>query len=59
MHDFWQFPTYLWARSQCRLFLAAFSLKYLTRGLKDCSEQRVLVFLGDGEVDEQKAWAHG
>src|SRR5690606_4209273 len=31
-------------------------LKYLTnRGLKDCSEQRVWCFMGDGEVDEPES----
>ena len=37
------------------IYLARF-LKYLTsRGLKDCSDQRVWCFMGDGEVDEPES----
>ncbi|WP_416306101.1 pyruvate dehydrogenase (acetyl-transferring), homodimeric type [Neptunicella sp. SCSIO 80796] len=56
MPDFWQFPTVSMGLGPMQAIYLARYLKYLTnRGLKDCSEQRVWCFLGDGEVDEPES----
>jgi pyruvate dehydrogenase E1 component len=56
MPDFWQFPTVSMGLGPIQAIYLARFLKYLTnRGLKDCSNQRVWCFLGDGEVDEPES----
>ncbi|MCU7555554.1 pyruvate dehydrogenase (acetyl-transferring), homodimeric type [Alteromonas sp. ASW11-19] len=53
MPDFWQFPTVSMGLGPMQAIYLARFLKYLTdRGIKDCSEQRVWCYLGDGECDE-------
>ncbi|QFI55724.1 pyruvate dehydrogenase (acetyl-transferring), homodimeric type [Aeromonas simiae] len=56
MPEFWQFPTVSMGLGPIAAIYQARFLKYLTdRGLKDCSEQKVYAFLGDGEMDEPEA----
>ena len=56
MPDFWQFPTVSMGLGPMQAIYLARYLKYLTnRGLKDCSDQRVWCFMGDGEVDEPES----
>lgn len=56
MPDFWQFPTVSMGLGPIQAIYLARFLKYLTdRGLKDCSDQRVWCFMGDGEVDEPES----
>ncbi|MBY6063859.1 pyruvate dehydrogenase (acetyl-transferring), homodimeric type [Pseudidiomarina sediminum] len=56
MPDFWQFPTVSMGLGPMQAIYQARYLKYLTdRGIKDCSNQRVYAFLGDGEVDEPES----
>lgn len=56
MSDFWQFPTVSMGLGPMQAIYTARFLKYLTdRGIKDCSNQRVYCFLGDGEVDEPES----
>lgn len=56
MPDFWQFPTVSMGLGPINAIYQARFLKYLTdRGLKDCSEQRVYAYLGDGEMDEPES----
>jgi pyruvate dehydrogenase E1 component len=56
MPDFWQFPTVSMGLGPMQAIYQARYLKYLTdRGIKDCSNQRVYCFLGDGEVDEPES----
>ena len=56
MPDFWQFPTVSMGLGPMQAIYLARFLKYLTnRGLKDCSNQRVWCFMGDGEVDEPES----
>jgi len=56
MPDFWQFPTVSMGLGPIAAIYQARFLKYLTdRGIKDCSEQRVYCFMGDGECDEPEA----
>lgn len=53
MPDFWQFPTVSMGLGPINAIYQAQVNKYLTnRGIKDCSDQRVWAFLGDGEMDE-------
>jgi pyruvate dehydrogenase E1 component len=54
--NFWQFPTVSMGIGPMNaVYQAAFN-KYLTnRGVKDCSDQRVWAFLGDGEMDEPES----
>lgn len=53
MPDFWQFPTVSMGLGPINAIYQAQVNKYLTnRGIKDCSDQRVWAFLGDGELDE-------
>lgn len=54
--EFWQFPTVSMGLGPISSIYQARFLKYLTnRGLKDCSEQTVYAFLGDGEMDEPES----
>lgn len=56
MPDYWQFPTVSMGLGPMQAIYTARFLKYLTdRGIKDCSNQRVYCFLGDGEVDEPES----
>lgn len=56
MPDFWQFPTVSMGLGPIQAIYTARFLKYLTnRGIKDCSNQRVYCFLGDGEIDEPES----
>ncbi|RTE86299.1 MULTISPECIES: pyruvate dehydrogenase (acetyl-transferring), homodimeric type [Gammaproteobacteria] len=56
MSDYWQFPTVSMGLGPMQAIYTARFLKYLTdRGIKDCSNQRVYCFLGDGEVDEPES----
>ncbi|MFC3120935.1 pyruvate dehydrogenase (acetyl-transferring), homodimeric type [Agaribacter flavus] len=56
MPEFWQFPTVSMGLGPMQAIYLARFLKYLTnRGLKDCSDQRVWCFMGDGEVDEPES----
>ncbi|MBT1035648.1 pyruvate dehydrogenase (acetyl-transferring), homodimeric type [Canibacter sp. lx-45] len=53
MPDFWQFPTVSMGLGPINAIYQAQFNKYLTnRGIKDCSDQHVWAFLGDGELDE-------
>ncbi|XBC37837.1 MAG: pyruvate dehydrogenase (acetyl-transferring), homodimeric type [Buchnera aphidicola (Meitanaphis microgallis)] len=56
MPDFWQFPTVSMGLGPlCAIYQAKF-LKYLqNRNLKNTSNQKVYVFLGDGEMDEPES----
>ncbi|MSS45659.1 pyruvate dehydrogenase (acetyl-transferring), homodimeric type [Cutibacterium sp. WCA-380-WT-3A] len=54
--DFWQFPTVSMGLGPMNAVYQASMNKYLTnRGLKDCSDQHVWAFLGDGEMDEPES----
>ncbi|ALS99630.1 pyruvate dehydrogenase (acetyl-transferring), homodimeric type [Lacimicrobium alkaliphilum] len=56
MPEFWQFPTVSMGLGPIQAIYTARFLKYLTdRGIKDCSNQRVWCFLGDGECDEPES----
>ncbi len=56
MPDYWQFPTVSMGLGPIQAIYLARFLKYLTnRGIKDCSEQRVYCFMGDGETDEPES----
>ncbi|WP_018692418.1 pyruvate dehydrogenase (acetyl-transferring), homodimeric type [Algicola sagamiensis] len=56
MPDFWQFPTVSMGLGPMQAIYQARFLKYLTdRGIKDCSDQRVYCFMGDGECDEPES----
>ncbi|TKB47072.1 pyruvate dehydrogenase (acetyl-transferring), homodimeric type [Thalassotalea mangrovi] len=56
MPDFWQFPTVSMGLGPLQAIYTARFLKYLTdRGIKDCSNQRVYCYLGDGECDEPES----
>jgi pyruvate dehydrogenase E1 component len=56
MPDFWQFPTVSMGLGPIQAIYLARFLKYMThRGIKDCSDQRVYCFLGDGETDEPES----
>lgn len=51
--DFWQFPTVSMGLGPINAIWQAQTNRYLTnRGIKDCSDQHVWAFLGDGELDE-------
>ncbi len=53
MPGFWQFPTVSMGLGPIMAIYQARFNEYLTdRGIKDCSNQRVWAFLGDGECDE-------
>jgi len=56
MPDFWQFPTVSMGLGPIMAIYQARFLKYLhNRGLADTSQQRVWMFLGDGETDEPES----
>ncbi|WP_111976999.1 pyruvate dehydrogenase (acetyl-transferring), homodimeric type [Algibacillus agarilyticus] len=56
MPEYWQFPTVSMGLGPMQAIYMARFLKYLTdRGLKDCSEQTVYCYLGDGEIDEPES----
>jgi len=53
MPNFWQFPTVSMGLGPINAIYQAQFNKYMTnRGIKDCSDQHVWAFLGDGEMDE-------
>jgi len=53
MPEFWQFPTVSMGLGPINAIYQAQLNRYLTnRGIKDCSDQQVWAFLGDGEMDE-------
>ena len=54
--DFWQFPTVSMGLGPMNSIYQASMNKYLTnRGVKDCADQHVWAFLGDGEMDEPES----
>lgn len=54
--DFWQFPTVSMGLSPIMSIYQARFNRYLEdRGLKDKSDQKIWVFLGDGEMDEPES----
>ncbi len=56
MKDYWQFPTVSMGLGPLQAIYTARFLKYLTdRGIKDCSDQRVYCYMGDGECDEPES----
>lgn len=56
MPDYWQFPTVSMGLGPIQAIYQARFLQYLTdRGIKDCSNQKVYCFLGDGECDEPES----
>lgn len=56
MPDYWQFPTVSMGLGPMQAIYLARYLQYLTdRGIKDCSDQRVWCFMGDGECDEPES----
>src|SRR5262245_54147326 len=53
MPDFWRYPTVSMGLGPIMALYHARFLRYLEhRGIKDTSQQRIWVFLGDGECDE-------
>ena len=56
MPNYWQFPTVSMGLGPIQAIYQARFLKYLTdRGIKDCSEQKVYCYMGDGECDEPES----
>jgi len=56
MPAYWQFPTVSMGLGSIQAIYQARFLKYLTnRGVKDCSNQKVYCFMGDGECDEPES----
>ena len=56
MPDFWQFPTVSMGLGPILAIYHARFIRYLEdRGLKEPSDQKVWVFLGDGETDEPES----
>ena len=56
MPNYWQFPTVSMGLGPIQAIYQARFLKYLTdRGIKDCSQQKVYCFMGDGECDEPES----
>ena len=56
MPAYWQFPTVSMGLGPIQAIYQARFLKYLTnRGIKDCSEQKVYCYMGDGECDEPES----
>ncbi len=56
MPSYWQFPTVSMGLGPIQAIYQARFLKYLTsRGIKDCSAQKVYCFMGDGECDEPES----
>ncbi len=56
MPDFWQFPTVSMGLGPIQGIQQARFMKYLHhRGIKDTSDRKVWVFMGDGEMDEPES----
>ena len=56
MPEYWQFPTVSMGLGPIQAIYQARFLKYLTdRGIKDCSNQKVYCYMGDGECDEPES----
>ncbi len=56
MHDYWQFPTVSMGLAPITAIYQARFSKYLhDKGLLDAPDQKVWVFLGDGEMDEPES----
>ncbi|WP_042506050.1 pyruvate dehydrogenase (acetyl-transferring), homodimeric type [Tropheryma whipplei] len=56
MQSYWQFPTVSMGLGAINAIYQAQTNKYLTQhGIKDCSQQKVWAFLGDGEMDEPES----
>ncbi|WP_428026107.1 pyruvate dehydrogenase (acetyl-transferring), homodimeric type [Arcobacter sp.] len=56
MPNYWQFPTVSMGLGPIQAIYQARFLKYLTdRGIKDCSNQKIYCFMGDGECDEPES----
>ena len=56
MPTYWQFPTVSMGLGPIQAIYQARFLKYLTdRGVKDCSDQKVYCYMGDGECDEPES----
>ncbi|MGB5866868.1 MAG: pyruvate dehydrogenase (acetyl-transferring), homodimeric type [Arcobacteraceae bacterium] len=56
MPNYWQFPTVSMGLGPIQAIYQARFLKYLTnRGIKDCSNQTVYCYMGDGETDEPES----
>jgi pyruvate dehydrogenase E1 component len=56
MPEYWQFPTVSMGLGPLQAIYQARFLKYLTsRGIKDCSDQTVYCYMGDGESDEPES----
>ena len=56
MPDFWQFPTVSMGLGPMAAIYQARFMKYMdSRGLKDCGDRKVWVFMGDGESDEPES----
>ena len=56
MPDFWEFPTVSMGLSAITGIYQARFNKYLhNRGIKDTSDQKIWVFMGDGETDEPES----
>jgi len=56
MPKYWQFPTVSMGLGPIQAIYQARFLKYLTdRGIKDCSDQKVYCYMGDGECDEPES----
>jgi pyruvate dehydrogenase E1 component len=56
MPKYWQFPTVSMGLGPIQAIYQARFLKYLTdRGVKDCSDQKVYCYMGDGECDEPES----
>lgn len=54
--DFWQFPTVSMGLGPLNAIYQAQANQYMTnRGIKDCSDQHVWAFVGDGELDEPES----
>ena len=56
MPDFWEFPTVSMGLGPAQAIYQAWVNRYMhERGIKDTSQQHVLAFLGDGEMDEPES----
>lgn len=56
MPEFWQFPTVSMGLGPMAAIYQARFMKYMdSRGLKDCGDRKVWVFMGDGESDEPES----
>ena len=56
MPDFWQFPTVSMGLGPMAAIYQARFMRYMdSRGLKDCGDRKVWVFMGDGESDEPES----